>query len=313
MTELVAHTPCFSRRLLLSAAGLVAVAVPIVFDQVQAAQSPADSQAETTTAMALVFEVASVKPDKYSSRMFRFGWYSPETFTATGATLQILLREAYSVENNQISGVPNWANSKRYDIQAKADKSVAEELGKGSLDQRTVKYERMLQSLLVDRFKLTLHRETKELPVYELVIAKSGPKLQEARPGDTYPNGIGGLGGYSGPHMLQIRSGQLVGQALPMADLVRLLTRPLGRTVLDKTGLTSTYDFNLQWTPDESQLPMLEGTEGGQQGTGNARPPDSTGPSIFTAIQEQLGLKLESKKGPVEVLVIDHVEKPSEN
>jgi uncharacterized protein (TIGR03435 family) len=298
---------------LLTAAGLLAVATPVVFGLLHAAQSPAESQAETTPAMALVFEVASIKPDKYSSRMFKFGWYSPETFTATGATLQILLREAYGVENNQISGAPNWADSKRYDIQAKADKSVAEELGKGSLDQRTVKYQRMLQSLLVDRFKLTLHRETKELPVYELVIAKHGPKLEEAKPGNTYPNGIGGPGSHSGPHVLQIRSGQLVGQALPMADLARLLTRPLGRTVLDKTGLTGDYDFKLQWTPDENQLPMLEGTEGGPQGAGSARPPDSTGPSMFTAIQEQLGLKLESKKGPVEVLVIDHVEEPSEN
>jgi len=137
----------------------------------------------------------------------------------------------------------------------------------------------MLQILLVDRFKLTLHRETKELPVYELVIAKNGPKLQEAKPGDTYPNGIGGLSGYSGPHMLQIRSGQLIRQALSMAYLVRVLSRPLGRTVLDKTGLTGDYDFNLQWTPDENQLPMLEGTEGGQQGTDNAPPLDSTGPS----------------------------------
>jgi len=83
-----------------------------------------------------------------------------------------------------------------------------------------------------------------------------------------------------------------------MADLVRQLSLPLGRTVLDKTGLTGDYDFNLQWTPDENQLSMLEGTEGGQQGTGNAPPPDSTGPSIFTAIQEQLGLKRESKKRP---------------
>jgi len=106
MTELVAHTPCFSRRLLLSAVGLVAVAVPIVFGQVKAAQCPAESQAETTPAMAPVFDVASIKPDKYSSRMFRFGWYSPETFTATGATLQILIREAYGVENDQISGAP---------------------------------------------------------------------------------------------------------------------------------------------------------------------------------------------------------------
>ncbi len=307
-------TVCGTRKLdgkmpLLTAVGLLAVATPLVLGLLRAEQSPAESQAETTPAMALVFEVASIKSDRYSSRMYRFGWYSSERFSATGATLQYLIREAYGVENNQIIGAPNWVNSKRYDIEAKVDKSVAEELQKGNLDQRTLKYMRMLQALLVDRFKLTLHRESKELPVYDLVIAKKGPKLQEAKAGDTYPNGIEG----GGPHMIQIRTGQLIGQALSIADLVRQLSRPLGRTVLDKTGLTGNYDFNLKWTPDESQLPMLDGTESGQQGTGYAAAPASTGPSIFTAIQEQLGLKLESKKGPVEVLVIEHVEEPSEN
>ena len=107
--------------------------------------------------------------------------------------------------------------------------------------------------------------------------------------------------------------GELNGQGLPVGSLVRLLTQQLGRTVLDKTGLTGKYDFTLQWTPDESQAPMFKGTAGSQPGTSSTTPPESSGPSIFTAIQEQLGLKLESQKGPVEILVIDHVEKPSEN
>jgi uncharacterized protein (TIGR03435 family) len=97
-----------------------------------------------------------------------------------------------------------------------------------------------------------------------------------------------------------------------MADLVRLLSRRLGRTVLDKTGLTANYDFTLQWTPDESQGLMLTGTEGDQQGTDSAPSPESSAASIFTAIQEQLGLKLEPHGAPMEILVIDHVEIPSE-
>ena len=105
----------------------------------------------------------------------------------------------------------------------------------------------------------------------------------------------------------------LTAQGLPIADLVRHLSRQLGRTVVDKTGLTGKYDFTLKWAPDERQAPMFKGTEGSQPGIGGTSAPESSGPSIFTAIQEQLGLKLESEKGPVDILVIDHVERPSEN
>jgi uncharacterized protein (TIGR03435 family) len=192
-------------------------------------------------------------------------------------------------------------------------KSVADELYKLSPDQRTLERQRMLQAVLADRFKLSLHRESKDLPEYMLVIAKNGSKLQESKAGDIYPNGITGPDGLPlGPHMMRMGGGQLTGQALSMADLVRLLSQRLGRTVLDKTGLTANYDFTLQWTPDESQAPMLKGTEGGQQGTDSAPSPKSSGPSIFTAIQDQLGLKLEFQKVPMEILVIDHAEMPSE-
>ena len=167
----------------------------------------------------------------------------------------------------------------------------------------------MLQALLADRCKLTLHRETKDLPVYALAIAENGPKLQEAKPGDTYANGIKGPNGHpGGPGNIRMGRGTLTGQALSMADFVRALSDQLGRPVLDKTGLTGRYDLNLQWTPDDSQLPMFKAT-----GTPSASQSAASGSSLFTTMQDQLGLKLESQDSPVEILVIDHVEKPSEN
>jgi uncharacterized protein (TIGR03435 family) len=147
-----------------------------------------------------------------------------------------------------------------------------------------------------------------------LVVAKGGPKLHEAKPGDTYPNGLKGFNGQGGgPGMMLMRPGQLTGQGIPLSSLTRLLSQQLGSTVQDKTGLTGKYDFTLQWTPDRNASPMPGAPEPGQQGPAAAASTDASGPSIFTAVQEQLGLKLESQKGPVEVLVIDHVETPSEN
>jgi len=141
------------------------------------------------------------------------------------------------------------------------------------------------------------------------VIAKNGPKLQESKPGDTYPNGFKGPDGHEGMHgLLFTGKGQLTGQGVPIAILTQVLSEQLGRTVLDKTGLMGEYDFTLRWMPDVSQTPPV-----GQQETDSTPSHESSGPSMFTAIQDQLGLRLESKKGPVEVLVIDHVERPSEN
>jgi len=154
---------------------------------------------------------------------------------------------------------------------------------------------------LADRFKLTLHTETKDLPVFALVVAKGGPKIHEAKSGDTYASGVKNARGEAiGPHMAMMRlgGGRIEAQGLPMDSLVNGLAQQLGRKVLDKTGLKGNYDYTLEWTPDSGHA---EGTE------------DSSGPSIFTAIQEQLGLKLESRTAPVEILVIDHVEMPSPN
>jgi uncharacterized protein (TIGR03435 family) len=165
----------------------------------------------------------------------------------------------------------------------------------------------MLQALLADRFKLTLHRETKPLGVYVLVIAKNGPKLHDAKPGDTYPAGFKGPDDGSGAGMFRLGRyaggrGELIGQGLPMATLVRRLSEEiLHHDVLDNTGLTGAYDFTLKWTTNESHAPMFNEAMDNQYGTGSAPRSESSGPSIFTAIQEQLGLKLVPQKVPAEL------------
>ena len=280
------------------------------------AQQKATEPATVTGDKSPVYDVVSIKPNKSDSdwdtvRMHANG------FTATHINMLSLIQEAFGVKEHQISGAPSWLNSARYDVEAKMDSSVADELRKLNKDQRRLEGQRMLQALLADRLKLTIHRESKELPVYALVIAKNGPKLQEAKPGDTYLNGIKGVDGKSGPGRISVQNGvggrtELKCQAVPVAELVELLSDQLHRTILDKTALTGKYDITLEWMPEEGS-PMFRGTEGGQQETNNTPSPEASAPSLFTAIQEQLGLKLEPQKAPVEILVIDHVEKPSEN
>ena len=233
-------------------------------------------------------------------------------------TAKILIAWAYAgislpLQDNQLSGGPSWISSERYDIDAKLDDSQVEALEKLPPEQRILQNKLRVQSLLADRFKLVVREETKEIPVYALVIAKNGPKLQETKPGDTYPNGIKGPDGRPSLACCGWETGQLKGQALPMATLVMMLSHQLGRTVLDQTGLKGKYDFALKWTPDQSSAGDVHGADGVKPGAESAPPPDSSGPSIFTAIQEQLGLKLESTKGPVESIVIEHIERPSEN
>ncbi len=312
MTHSVARRLDFRRKLLLGATGLAAVVVPVVFGLLQATQTKNEAQTQSTNVSVPVFDVAAIKPNKSANNMVRL-MFSPNGFDGTNVTLQMLVRVAYDVEDNQISGGPAWLNSDHYDINAKMDSATADALHKLSEDQGKLERQRMLQALLADRFKLTVQHETKELSMYALVVAKSGPKLQEAKPDDTYPNGVKGPDGVGRPGMMRMGRGEVTGQGLPMTALAKLLTTQLGRTVVDKTGLTGKYDFKLQWTPDESEGAMFKGPGTGPQGTASPPASDTSGPSIFTAIQEQLGLKLESQKGPVEVLVIDRVEKPSEN
>jgi len=231
----------------------------------------------------------------------------PDGYSASNVSLKMLVQSAYGIREDLISGAPSWADSARFDIDAKVAGSDVDALKKLTPEQRRL----ILQPLLADRFKLKMHTETKQLPVYELVPAKGGSKLKEATPGDTYANGIKGPDGVGRGGMMKVGRGQLTSQAVPMTSLANMLAQQLHRTVIDKTGLTGKYDVELTWTPDQGADPMFKGPDGSPQ-RGDAAP-DTSGPSIFTALQEQLGLRLQSAKGPVETVVIDHVEMPSEN
>jgi bla regulator protein blaR1 len=300
MTERVVSSLDFNRKLLLIAAGLIAVAAPILFGLLNATPTRAESQAGSTATKLPVFEVASIKPNKSGEPNVSL-MFTPNGFDATNAPVREVIQLAYQVQEYQVSGGPSWINSDRYDIEAKVDSSAAEQLRQLDMDQHRL----MLRPLLEDRFQLRVHQETKELPIYALVVGKNGPKLHEAKPDDTYPDGIKGPDGVGHPGLMRMGPGGITAQGLPMATIVRLLSQHLGRTVLDKTGLTGNYDLELHWTPDNIPASMI-GPDGKPM-------PDPSGPSIFTAIQEQLGLKLESQKGPDQVLVIDRVERPSAN
>jgi uncharacterized protein (TIGR03435 family) len=230
-------------------------------------------QSQPTTAPP-AFEVASVKPTGRPPESSSNGWtVSNGSFTAHAAWVRGMIAFAHGVHAAQVHGGPGWVDTEQYDVIAKAESRDA------SLDQMKA----MLQTLLADRFKLVVHREAKEMPVYTLVVGKNGLKMQEAKEGEkTLANRVG--------------PGHLVFTRTNMLGLIITLSNTLGNPVIDKTGLTGFYDFKLDWTD-----PLW-------QRSGNDSLPD-----LFGAVQDQLGLKLDAGKGPAEVLVIDHIERASEN
>lgn len=234
------------------------------------------------------YDVAAIKPNRDNDNRWRF--HGGPSLTATGVTLKFLITEAYHVQAYQISGGPSWIGMERWDIRAKAE-------GLESRFQRD-QFDAMFRTLLADQFKLEVHSETKEMPVYALVVGKNGSKLTP------HTGEQAGGASNSGRGSLSVKKGGT-------AALARMLSLQLGRTVIDKTNLTGEYDFKLEWAYEPGQ--------GGPEAFGlppdppRPLPVDTNGPSIFTAVQEQLGLRLVSQKGPVETIVIDHAEKPSEN
>jgi bla regulator protein BlaR1 len=241
------------------------------------------------------FEVASVKPGNPNNPQVCVCVEPPGRFFSINATLKMLIVDAYNVRNHQISGGPNWLDSAKFDIEARMPRATPMPAGSDGPPQIL---RLMEQSLLAERFKLAVHRETREEQLYELVVDKGGPKLKEST--DTLRSGVPQGIGFNG-------RGHVTGTAANMLLFVSQLSQMLGRTVIDKTGLTGRYDFTLKWAPD----PGVPGAR--PDGPDAPPPPDPDGPSIFTAIREDLGLKLQSAKGPVEILVIDHAEKPDAN
>jgi|HubBroStandDraft_1064217.scaffolds.fasta_scaffold08707_2 bla regulator protein BlaR1 len=295
---------------------MAAVAGAIVFGLMNTPQSRAQSPAAASTP-APAFEVVSIKPSHDGDNRMMIRMAPGGRFEAHNIPVKLLLEQAYDIKDSQISGAPGWLDSDRYNIDAKAEDSTADNQSKPDREAQQARLRAMLQGMLADRFKLTLHHDTKEMPIYALVVAKNGPKFHETTAPPFDPAASGPPPGPGGPMQRgQIRMmgrGDLTLTGVPLTQFADVLSRQLGRLVVDKTGLKGEYDFTLKWSPDEGQGQMFGGPGGSPDGRPAAPPPDANGPSVFTALQEQLGLKLESEKGPVDTIVIDHVEKPSEN
>jgi uncharacterized protein (TIGR03435 family) len=226
------------------------------------------------------FEVASVKLNPAPGGRIR---RDPGRLDITGMTLKGLVRYAYDVRDIQISGGPAWFDSDHWDIAATAGREVTD-------DER----KKMLQALLTERFHMTIHRDTKDLPVYALVIAKNGLKLKLNT--EEKPERV----------MLSVKSGlfTMMGEGVTASKFAEVLFGQVKRIVVDRTGIEGKFDYKLEWVPDSANMPSINGAK---------MEASTEGASIFTAVQEQLGLKLESTKAPVEILVIDRAEKATEN
>lgn len=238
--------------------------------------------------------VASVKPNNAADAR-TLSEYSPTGFlNATAITVSSLLRTAFRVQDFQVVGAPGWLAAKRYDISARAD-------GTPPPSQQI-----LVQALLKDRFKLAVHNETRESDVFALVLAKTDGRLgsqlvKSDFDCDTYlntPRSPAELARNGIRCAARSNTGSFSGKAIPIGQLAAVLSYFMGRPVTDKTGLAGRFDVELTWTPDSARV---------------AAPGDTSGPSLTTAIQEELGLKLVSEKGPVNMLIVDHVEEPSAN
>jgi len=273
MTPTAARRLDRARKLLLAVAAAAAVIGPIGIGALDAPRLHAQ------TAKLLQFDVASVKPTPHGTGNFRF---SPDHGGLIGANIGLkqYMAYAFNVQHYQLAGDLGDLASETYDIVGKAPPDTKD-------DQRRL----MLQSLLIERFKLVTHRDARQMSIFELVVAKNGPKFEEA-PADRPGNGNFRTG-----------RGRIVAQGGTMEDLASILSGTAGRPVIDRTNLRGKYDFTLQYLPDSPREP----------GDPNEAGPDPNGLSLFGALEQQLRLKLESAKGGVEMVVIDHVEKPTGN
>jgi len=282
-----------ARALLVMA--LLAFAQPIVHAQQFPIPPDVSPQSTDPNVKLPVYDVASVKPNKANDGMMRI-MNHPDGFSCTNISLKTLIGNAYGIRQDLITGGPAWADSVGFDVEAKVSGEDVEAFKKLTGRQRNS----LLQALLADRFHLKVHHETKTLPMYDLLIAKGGSRLKANAPAPPSPDAAKDPEAAKPRGMMTMGPGMLKGQGLPMASIANQLSYALQATVSDKTGLTGDFDFELKWTPDDA-------------GPTNADTSSEPNISIFTAVQEQLGLKLQPTKGPVDTLVIDHAEQAAEN
>jgi uncharacterized protein (TIGR03435 family) len=272
------------------------------------AQAPAPDEAQS-------FEVASVRANtsgdaRMSSQVLPGGRY-----TAINIPARLLIINSYGLQPQQLIGAPDWISSERFDIVAKAESELDPPESRDAPSQLQL----MIRSLLAERFKLKVHREPREVDIYALVpVRRDGRLGPELKPSATDCDAVRAARRKSGPPPepprpgerpqcgARVGAGELVTDGQPLLELVSLLSATVGRSVVDRTGLKGTYDIYLKWTPD-----FVRQRATGETVRINGVEFDPSGPSIFTALQEQLGLKLESERGTVEALVIDHIERPT--
>jgi len=276
--------------------------------------NPAAPQNASAPTQLPAFDVASIKPhkDEGIGHMNLDIWMTPDGITASGVPLSMLIREAFGVSEDRLLNEPAWTETRRYDIQAKVGPDDVAKLKTLNPQQRWG----MLLPAFEDRFSLKFHRKKVGLRAYALVVTRGGAKITAEKPAipdeDATPSRF---------RMRRSAQGMTMEcHAATMADLAQTISEQLGAIVVDRTELTGNYDFTLSWTPDEGAGPTMSGSASmTMRMPATGTPPDSStpreapGPSIFTALEEQLGLKLESRKQPVDVIVIDHIEQPSPN
>jgi uncharacterized protein (TIGR03435 family) len=287
-----------SRGLLLLAAWWCTFLAASATGQLDSAiEKPATTNKDTAVdlapfAVASIKEVAAADSDPSDMRFADDGVYLRAVRVAWIVVQAFSPQPTISIEDDRILGLPHWTKSERYDVEAKVGDEDVPKWKALSLAQQRV----ALRSVLVKRFNLQFHHETRERPTYSLVVAKNGPKLHKVQPGETYPNGVTGPDSAGGRGAAIVTPGKIVLPRSSLSVLANLLSsQGLSHPVVDKTGLTDIYDITLRWSPED---------------IGSS---DASLPSLFTALQEQLGLKLEYNKNPIDVIVIDHIEKPSAN
>jgi uncharacterized protein (TIGR03435 family) len=246
----------------------------------------AQAQGKSTAALP-VYDVVSIKPNISGSGNMSYDTQE-NAFVTKNITSRMLMEYAFEIRGDLIEGLDGPADSAHFDIQAKVSDPDSKVMKKLTNDQQR----EMFMPVLAERFQLRTHRETKVLPIYELVLAKDGSRLKRLTANDTTEKGAEGLGRGE----WNWGSTRLAGHAITASVAAHALSQILKRTVIDRTGLEGGYDVALHWTPDTASASD-----------------DQTAGSIFTALQEQLGLRLRPSKGPVEVLVVDHVQMPSSN
>ena len=292
------------RKTALATAAAVTLAAPVAIGALSAPRLPGMDTALTTGNP--VFEKTTVKPNKTGAMRVVMQMVPGGAWEATNVTLESMIRLAYRLQDFQVMGGPRWITSERFDI-----------LAKSAAGAPPSEFPQRMRSLLAEQFNLKVHSETRELPIYALVRARAdgsrGPRLTPStvdcealargEPGERPACGI------------TVRFGHMRGSGVTMSQLVRSLAQQTGRTVLDRTGLTGGFDYDLEFAPDPTLVGRGTGPGGGlpRDPVASQRAPESDGVSIFAAVQEQLGLRLDPQRAPVDVLVIDAAEQPTEN